>query len=144
METNISRRFNLVQSTPQRVLVVEDDITLETIWEQIILRVNPFALVDWATSATQGTQLIQASLSDDAPYDLIICDIFLSGTKTGIDLWTHYHEKFGGKFILVSSVSALKVQQLFVGDDHPIYIQKPFNIRDAGVIVEDLLQCNRR
>lgn len=64
-----------------RVLIVDDDLSLEPLWRLIIRRCCPLALIEWAVSSEQAKKLIR----DLQNFDLIITDLFLAGSATGLD-----------------------------------------------------------
>lgn len=112
-----------------RILIVDDDITSGTLWNMIISKVDEHAHISWATSFTEAEQKIQTATDSNLNYDMIITDIFLSGSNTGIDLWHKYHKLFNGKIILVSAVDPDKLSEHMSGnDDRPIFLHKPLDI----------------
>jgi response regulator of citrate/malate metabolism len=138
METqNVYRRNELLHVTEDfkgqksRILIVEDDITCEPIWDFIIGKADNNARYEWVTSVSEAEYKIDESLKIGYEFDLVIADIFLSDSKTGIDLWQKYYAKLNNKMILVSGIEQLKLIK-YVGADHaPIYLKKPLNIEDC-------------
>lgn len=122
------------KSSPQRrlILVVEDDITSEPIWRHIIDRAYPESKCDWATSGAQAEQFIKKAKDKNINYDLIITDIFLSGAKTGIDLWNKYSHTLTTKMIVISSIEHEKLEHYYKDERiKPQYIKKPIDIEEC-------------
>ncbi len=109
------------------ILIVEDDITMEPIWKYVIERAVPGASIKWVTTEEAAEKIIAHRLHTSEEFDLIISDIFLSGSRTGIDLWKRYGSS-NSQFLLMSAVSPTKFAKL-VGDAEPspLYVQKPIN-----------------
>lgn len=122
-----------------KILVVEDDITAEPIWEYIIERVDKRASMVWATSVSEADQIIKAAVADGKPFDLIVSDIFLTGALTGIDLWRQFHLQMPTSIVLMSSIEPMKVQKYFRDLGEPIYLQKPLNMHETIETLYDLL-----
>jgi CheY-like chemotaxis protein len=109
------------------VLLVEDDVSVEPIWRLIFSHARQKTTLDWVTSETGAQRLILLKQERGLSYDLIITDIFLSGCKTGIDLWRENQLK-GTAFIFTSNVSALKFSQFFACEKGcPPFIAKPID-----------------
>lgn len=123
----------------QRILIVEDDVTFEPIWQSIIGKANRFAALDWATSVQEAEVLIAEAQLSGNPHQLVISDIFLSGSRTGIDLWQQYRSLFHERFILVSAAGQMKMLKSIRGQGEPIYLQKPLVISEAITTVYGLL-----
>lgn len=123
-----------------KVLVVEDDITSEPLWQHILMCADQSAFMTWATSVNEADQLIREAWAERRPYDLVISDIFLSGTLTGIDLWERFHSQMPNSIILMSAIDPLKVQKHLRGMGEPIYLQKPLNMHNTIETVYELLR----
>ncbi len=108
------------------ILIVEDDPTLEPLWAYIIEKVHPRANYVWAQSEIEAEDYIDLHQTIGRPFDLVIADIFLSGQRTGIDLWQKYDSDLTGKFLLVSGIKVDKYHKLFSSKAFvPQFIQKP-------------------
>ncbi len=110
-----------------RILIVEDDFTMEPLWNYVITEVSPGAHVKWVFTEEAAERLIGQKRQHSEEFDLVICDIFLSGTRTGIDLWKRYGEG-PTQFLLMSVVSPQKFSKL-LGEETvtPFYVQKPLS-----------------
>lgn len=106
-----------------KVLLVEDNPFFQNIWNSILLRALHEYQLDWAVSESAASKLMS-----DTTYDIIISDIFLSGSKTGVDLWKKTDPKLS-RFIFSSGISCEKFA-LFAHEEHLPYffIEKPLNV----------------
>jgi response regulator of citrate/malate metabolism len=123
-----------------RILVVEDDITFQPIWAYIIDRVHGKANLDWVSSVAEAEEKMLSLMASGSAYDLIVSDIFLLGSETGIDLWTKYHQQFHESIVLVSTSDPMQITLQFKGKGSPSYLQKPLNVHEAIEMVYTLLQ----
>lgn len=138
-ETEDQFKREMPQST-KSVLIVEDDITAEPIWEYILDRAEKNTHMTWATSVKEADLRLRAAISEGRPYDLLISDIFLSGSLTGIDLWSRFQALMPAAIILMSTIHPIKMQSYFKGQTAPIYLQKPLNMHETIETVYELLQ----
>lgn len=118
---------------PRRILIVEDDVTLEPLWRYIIEVATPGAVVDWLTSAEAAETALRTR-----SYDLVISDIFLNGQKTGVDLW----ESSGlDHFLLMSVLTPSRLATLALDSKRslPPYLQKPIDVTQSIASVRALL-----
>lgn len=138
-ENNINPNTS-ISPFKSRVLVVEDDITSQPIWEYIINHADKHAHFDWATSAPEAERKIEKAKSEGWKYNLIVSDIFLSGSKTGLDLWQRYQEYVEGKMLLISSIDHMKMAKFMSGStSSPIYIKKPLILKECIEVVYEML-----
>lgn len=123
-----------------KVLIVEDDITSEPIWEYIVSKVGKSIRVDRATGVDEASCYLNCSIETNQPYQLVISDIFLSGPKTGIDLWHDYHTVLSERIILTSSISYSKMHKhLGRFEVAPLFLQKPLIFHDCIEAVYGIL-----
>lgn len=128
----------------RRILVVDDDLTSEPIWTYVVNRVDSKARLDWATSEPEAEAKIKKAALDRDPYDLIIADIFLSGSKTGLDLWRRFGRGMGDRFIVISAVDKEKLNRyLEKENDVPLFIKKPLNVDECIAAVSYALKLDR-
>lgn len=140
---NLKKQLNHQLSRAQhkhRILIVEDDVTSQPIWEYIIERADKNSSCDWAGSYQEADFKIKEVFNRGDKYDLIISDIFLSGAKTGIDLWSRYNHLLEGHMILISGIDHLKLMKRLSGfNGAPLYIKKPLVIDDCIGAVYNVL-----
>jgi CheY-like chemotaxis protein len=126
----------------RKILVVEDDLELSTVIDRVLQSIDPMITVDWVTSAEQAVALIK----DKKAYDLIVTDIFLDGTKSGVDLWKLCQERLPRIPVIVTS--ALPVDRFFaiLGKDSisPAYLPKPFQLTECQQMLEGMLRYAER
>ncbi len=119
-----------------RVLIVEDDLTLQPLWERAFKTKNPAVKLDWATSVSEAEKLIHLRFSRGAPYELIISDIFLEGNATGVDLWNRYGEE-ALNFAFVSGLPVSKYELMMSLDfGCPTYLKKPLTLQKCEEIAD--------
>ena len=94
----------------QRVLIVEDDLSLRPLWENFFSAQTGKVWLDWAVSCEQALVMILERNRERKKYHLIISDIFLAGSGTGIDLIRSKPVRdSGAKTVLVSSAGREEV-----------------------------------
>jgi CheY-like chemotaxis protein len=105
-----------------KVLLVEDNPFFQNIWNSILSQSLHSYQLDWAVSENAAAKLLA-----ETTYDIIIADIFLSGSKTGVDIWKSINPE-QSKFIFSSSISQEKFELFAIDEDRPYYfIEKPLN-----------------
>lgn len=114
----------------KRVLVAEDDLSLWPMWEVIVKRCLPSAEVRWAVSSEEAKRLISESFEDDMSFDVIISDLFLAGSETGLELLRSDEvRKSKASTVLVSMAEidnlTMNYQSLL---PETIFITKPLNV----------------
>lgn len=116
----------------KRVLIVEDDITLEPFWMSAVYKADPRAEITWVVSEKDAEREIRHSLKKKTQFDLIIIDLFLAGPQTGIDLWEVAGETLRNRMVLTSGIHPEKFRRYF--DDHsvaPPFLQKPYSLTEC-------------
>lgn len=130
--------FTLPNRHP-KVLVVEDDISFEPLWRQVFHKVDPEIEYSWCTTANEAQKILENTFREGECWDLIITDIFLTGSRTGLDLWQGCGEP-AENMIIVSSVEYSKVLD-YVGPTStpPIYLKKPLKISECVSAIQELI-----
>jgi DNA-binding NtrC family response regulator len=121
-----------------RVLIVEDDKSCETLLRQIIHSVDPEAKIDWVENAEAAALTLVQERTRGVPYNLVISDIFLSGKLTGFDLWRIYREFYPSPpVVLTSSLPIPNYLEALDGETEiPIFLPKPFFAQECKLIVK--------
>lgn len=65
----------------KKILIVDDDVTQIPIWKHVVNRTCDQAIISWAVSSEQAKTIISQTR-----FDLIIVDLFLAGSETGLEL----------------------------------------------------------
>jgi CheY-like chemotaxis protein len=130
MLQNDSSTQQKTMNLPQNplVLIVEDDLTLEPVWNFLLSQAHPGATLLWATSERSAHRILQRCEVDGHPVSLVIADIFLDGTRTGLDLWRE-HATPAMPVLVMSGLASHRLPRLLErGETHPpFYLQKPLN-----------------
>lgn len=135
-----SALFKNKAMAPFEVLIVEDDPSFEPMWEYVLDHLSRTANYDWAFSVHEAERLIAINQALGKDYDLIITDIFLSGSNTGVDLWEKYNDKLNGNIIVVSSIEKDKMNQYFGARDlQPFYLKKPLDPDQCTLLINSFL-----
>jgi response regulator of citrate/malate metabolism len=69
----------------KKILIIEDDLALKPLWRFILKKIFSVYTMDWSVSCEEALKLVKKSLRQGSPYDLIVVDVFLAGSSTGID-----------------------------------------------------------
>ncbi len=143
MEQSFDQKSSAQLQTPlkrrPRILIVEDDVTMEPLWSYVIEAAAPGSSVKWVTSEEAAERLIERRIHASEKFDLIIADVFLTGSRTGIDLWKRYAEETS-LFLLMSVMSPQKFAKLLGdGEPTPFYVQKPLDPRVCIEVLGSML-----
>jgi len=122
-------RQTLADNERKKILIVEDDMTLKILWQQIVKKLDFGADVEWATSEGTAQKAMAEIRNKGGHYDVVICDIFLSGNNTGIDLWRTQRDE-ATEFIFTSGVSENKFKKLLESENgFHLFLPKPLDPR---------------
>lgn len=69
----------------RNILIVEDDLSLRPFWDSIMRGRWPEISIQWVLSAETALELLQSD-QKKPPFDILIVDLFLSGSLTGLDV----------------------------------------------------------
>jgi len=140
---NVGAGKLLARRSKPRILIVEDDMAYEPIWQYVLKKVNSKCRIQWTSSAAEADRILSESHQKNNFFDLIISDIFVSGSKTGLDLWYKYGEP-NNNMIIVSSIEYGKLfNYLGSGKRMPVYLMKPFDINECIKTVDEMLKPNK-
>jgi DNA-binding NtrC family response regulator len=125
----------------KRILVLEDDKSLEPVVKGALYAVAPDAEVEWVTAADHILETIQSGAAK-CEHDLVIADIFLDGSATGFDLWREFHAACPRTaFLIISGMSFEEFRQKYATKGPaPLYLRKPFSPGDLMDVVRRLLK----
>ena len=129
---------DVISNAPLRVLVVEDDSMMKLLWEHFLARLIPAAQIVWAQTE-EAAQKIMGSESQRG-FDFIICDVFLSGRKTGVDLWKKYSAQ-SQKFIFTSVIERKQLMGMLGSQKSaPLFLQKPIDFSDVKKVIAKICE----
>lgn len=125
----------------KKILIVEDDLSLRPFWSVVFDRCAPRSRLDWAVSSEQAQRLLRDATSQERPYDVIITDLFLAGSGTGLDLLeSEAARRSGAKKLLVSVADAKDIQDGFLAADTAVTVlSKPLDIPGCTRVIERVL-----
>lgn len=120
----------------KKILIVEDDMALKPLWESFFKKLKRPFQMSWSVSCEEAIKLLERE-----NYDLIICDIFLAGSGTGIELLSSPQARSSqAKKVLISAVdkeAIIQEYQSAIGDAE--VMTKPFNGKLYEPIITGLL-----
>ncbi len=125
------------------VYIVEDDIELSSVMDRVLKTIDPKVNLDWCTSAEEAIEKIHGAWSRGIakPYDLIIADVFLDGSQSGLDFWNLCKREFPTIPVILTSASPL--EKFFPPNvdltERPILLQKPFSLVECKKLFKNLL-----
>lgn len=125
----------------EKILVIEDDLALKPLWELISRRNFGPSNLDWAVSADEAEKLFQKSVQNNTPYALVVVDVFLSGSDTGLD-FIKKTRSLGHKtpVILVSSISETDLKKTYDAVLNPVAVlTKPLSVPRCERLLESIL-----
>lgn len=130
----------IVHPDRPQILIVEDDVTMQPLWTYVIDAVAPRANVKWVMTEEAAEKAISRRIQFSDEFDLVISDIFLSGSRTGVDLWRRYGSG-SSRFLFMSVVSPAKFETLVgAGENAPFFLQKPIRPDVCMETVEAILK----
>jgi len=121
----------------ERILIVEDDISISENIEEI-LELLGYVNIDIANSANQAVKEIKKHRPD-----MVFMDIKLKGDKDGIELGEIINQMVDAPIVYVTSYSDPEIIER-AKRTHPAgFIVKPFNTNDIHAMVEIVLYNQR-
>lgn len=124
-----------------KILIIEDDLSLRPFWYRIFQHLNSEFQIEWAISGEEALDLVGVANQNQKPFDLIISDLFLAGSKTGIELLNSPQVlESQAKTILVSAIHFNDLKQLFyIHKMKARFISKPLSPVNCEKVVTHLL-----
>jgi two-component system, LytTR family, response regulator LytT len=123
--------------TPCKILIVEDESLVAMDMVDMLQKIGYETL-----PTAMGFNDAIALLETEKP-DLVLVDITLGGTKTGIDLATLLHTQYKIPFIFISSHSDKITVDLAAATQPCSYLIKPFDSDDLYTSIEVALSTYR-
>lgn len=109
-------------------------------WQHILSRSSSAATITWAVSAEQALTILRESAVYKLNFDLIIVDLFLAGSETGVSfLNCEEVKKSKAQTILVSAAQKNHLDS-FVQNQHleAKVIAKPLNVVKCEKVLDEL------
>jgi response regulator of citrate/malate metabolism len=125
-----------------KVLIVEDNLDWEQIWRLVFDVLSEDSQIIWATNAVEARQHLAKVDREDDPFDIIVSDIFLSGSQTGFDLFISLNAYYKARFLFVSAVKSCKVRASLKSHLYQLRVlQKPFRMKEAVTEIRAILKA---
>ena len=121
----------------KKVLIVEDDLSLRPIWENYFKSSRDKIWIEWAVSCEQALVIIAETNRLRQYFTLIVSDVFLAGSGTGLDLMKSQPVKESrARKVLISAVDRDELMQQF-GHSLPDteIISKPLDLKKLNFIM---------
>ena len=128
----------------RKILIVEDDLALKPIWEKFFKLMAAGTVIEWAVSCEEAFKMINQTNEAGSSYFLIISDIFLAGSKTGMELINSSEvANSKAKTVLISAADSDEVIEKFghlVQDT--IVISKPFDFKKYDLVFKKIFKTS--
>lgn len=106
-----------------KILLIEENPVFFNMWELILSQSVHSYKLDWAVSEKVASKMLKEHY-----YDVVISDIFLSGGKTGVDIWKTINPEHC-TYIFSSSIHQKYFAKLIDGEQRPyLFLEKPLDI----------------
>lgn len=126
------------------LLVVEDNPDWKKIWDFIGNMLGAGTKISWATSVDEAETHLQFAETHNLNFDIVIADIFLSGGRTGLDLFEALSVEYQQRFLFISSVKPEKVEK-YLQSKFPKarFLQKPFGAQQVVNEIQAIIKKNQ-
>ncbi len=132
-----------LNSSKNKVLIIEDDLSLRPFWMRIFKNISNPPDFEWAISGEEALEKINATNHSQNSFKLIICDLFLAGSQTGLEILNSQSViNSKAKTILVSAVNYEDLKTQFNKNTTPNkmrFIPKPLNLNVCKKIINHIL-----
>lgn len=139
-ENAVKDRLSLVKS-PKSLLVIEDDLSLIQFIDTVLDDMKPGLEWDYVTTGEEAVELIRrrGKLRGQAPYSLVISDIFLEGEMSGFDVWLDSMQMYPNMpFVITSCLSFDRYFSILKGvANTPVFLPKPLTVSRCQSVFEE-------
>lgn len=139
-ESAVKDRLSLVKS-PKSLLVIEDDLSLIQFIDTVLDDMKPGLEWDYVTTGEEAVELIRrrGKLRGQAPYSLVISDIFLEGEMSGFDVWLDSMQMYPNMpFVITSCLSFDRYFSILKGvANTPVFLPKPLTVSRCQSVFEE-------
>lgn len=141
VDTTVQRdRLSLV-AAPKSLLVIEDDLSLIELIDTVLDDMKPGLEWEYVTSGEEAIERIRrrGTARREAPYSLVMTDIFLEGEMTGFDVWLDTMQLYPNlPFVITSSLSFDRYFSILRGVKNcPVYLPKPLTVSRCQSVFEE-------
>ncbi len=107
----------------KQLLIVEDDVLLQTLFNQTLKKIAPEVWIEWVTTVEEAEARLK-----ERTFDLILSDYSLTGLQTGLDLWETCMKRYPKTpFVIISGLSIPDFIERMRGHKNtPPFLPKPF------------------
>ena len=134
----LSAQHSECNSSPFRVLIVEDDLSLKKVIMRALKLLDQSIVVEWATSADQYflSQRLSRKRGKKA-FDLVLADINLPGVNSGFEVWNHFAKLDATIPVVIMSGLRESDFKRVIGESARIhYVQKPLNLEKCAAVLD--------
>lgn len=116
-------------------------MSLSPLWMAILRRCDPMAEVKWAVSCEIGQNMIREANSKGHSFDVVITDLFLAGSGTGIDLLSSQDvQQTGAVTMLVTVAEQANVRDYFKKlPPETVIVTKPIHLMKCEALIGSLI-----
>ena len=141
VETTVRDRLSLL-TTPKSLLVIEDDLSMIQFMDTVLDDMKPGLEWEYVTSGEKAIDLIRRrgqARGGEAPYSLVLTDIFLEGEMTGFDVWLDSMQLFPRMpFVITSSLTFDRYFSILRGINNcPVYLPKPLTVGRCQSVIQE-------
>lgn len=132
-------QFNsILKSTPQKALVVEDDLWMKPLIS-LALQSSIYGVeIDWVESAEEAIRRARAFR-----YRVILADIYLKPNgNTGIEFWYQCRDECPETPIVLMSSIPVDHFSSKMGLYGPHYLPKPFTLTQCKAVIRNLVEAD--
>mgnify|MGYP000119574979 CR=1 FL=1 len=125
-----------------RILIVEDEIDLQTALESLIKASFPQSEIEAVSNIDETISWMKSQqLNPNFGFDLILADVSLQGEYTGFDLWKICSEMYPNThFVFMSGISTQEFMEKLKDDPKcPPFLSKPFTAKQVKELLKRVM-----
>ena len=129
-------------ASAKKILIAEDDLALWPLWDSFFNQQKDPVDIHWTVSCEEAIKMVDQANTEKHSFDLIITDIFLAGSGTGMELLVSPEvKKSCARKLLVSVVDRQDILEKY-GDaiSDAEVISKPFDVKRYAAVIDNLLK----
>lgn len=123
-----------------KILIAEDDLSLRPLWMAFFRRCCLEPEVTWVVSGEEALRVLRETPNGQA-YDLVISDLFLAGSLTGLDIInSDLVKRSKALTVLVTFADPQDIRQAHLDfQDKTVLIKKPINLVKCESMLKHLV-----